>query len=61
MHEISVERFSRSSLESYKFIEVERKTILEIYRFWNRYFENRGIIDRTRIEDVINYERSLDS
>lgn len=43
MHEISAERFRRSSFEGYRFIEVERKTILEIYRFWERYLKNRGI------------------
>jgi hypothetical protein len=59
MHEISVRKF-RSSPEGYKFIEVERKTILEICRFWNRYLENRGIKDSKLIGDVI-YERNLDS
>lgn len=44
MHEIAAEMFRRSSFEGYRFLEVERKTILEIYRFlgyisevsWNR-------------------------
>ena len=62
MYEIGARKF-RSSLEGYKykFIEVERKTILEICRFWNRYLENRGIKDSKLIKDVIIYERNLDS
>ncbi len=52
MYEITAERFW-SSLEGYKFIEVERKTILEIYRFWIRYFKNRGIEDPGLFGSVI--------
>jgi hypothetical protein len=59
MYEIGARKF-RSSLEGYRFIGVERKTILEICRFWNRYLENRGIKDSKLIGDVI-YERNLDS
>jgi len=60
MYEITAERF-RSSLEGYRFIEVERKTILEICRFWRVYLKRQGIIDRALIGDVIENERNLDS
>ena len=51
MYDITAERF-KSSLEGYRFIKVERKTILEICRFWNRYLGNLGIIDSKLIGDV---------
>jgi hypothetical protein len=57
MHEIVAGRI-RSSLEGYRFIEVERKTILEICRSRNRYLKNKGIENPKLIGDVINYERS---
>ena len=60
MYEITAEMF-RSSLEGYRFIEVERKTILEICRFWKVYLKNQGIERPKLIGDVINYERNLDS
>jgi hypothetical protein len=60
MYEIGARKF-RSSLEGYRFIKVERKTILEIYRFWNIYLKNRGIEDPGLIGDIINHERNLDS
>ena len=52
MYEIIAERF-RSSLEGYRFIEVERKTILEIYRFWGAYLKRQGIEDPGLLESVI--------
>ena len=51
MYEITAERF-KSSLENYRFIEVERETILEIFYFWNRYLENQGIEKPKLIGDV---------
>lgn len=51
MYEITAERF-RSSLEGYKFIEVEKKTILEIYRFWKVYLKKQGIENPKLIGDV---------
>ena len=51
MHEIGAEKF-RSSLEGYRFIEVESKTILEICRFWDKYLENQGIENLRLIGDV---------
>ena len=54
MNEITAERF-RSSLEDYKFIEVERKTILEICRFWKVYLQNCGIENLKLIGDVYEY------
>jgi hypothetical protein len=58
-YEIGARKF-RSSLEGYSFIEVERKTILEIYRFWRVFLERQGIEDPKLIGDII-YERNLDS
>lgn len=52
MHEIIAERKFGSSLEGYKFIEVERKTILEICRFWKVYLEAKGIENPKLIGDV---------
>jgi hypothetical protein len=51
--DITAERFRRSSFEGYRFLEVNLETILEIYRFWIRYFKNRGIEDPGLFGDVI--------
>ena len=52
MHEITADKFM-SSLEGYRFIEVERKTIIEICRFWIFYLKNRGIEDPELFGSVI--------
>ena len=52
MYEIIAERY-RSSLEGYRFIEVERKTILQIYRFWGAHLKRLGIEDPGLLESVI--------
>ena len=59
MYEITVGRF-RSSLEGYRFIEIERKTILEIYCFWKVYLKNHGI-DRFRLFGSVIEDESKDS
>ena len=46
MHEITVSHFL-GQLSWYTILEVEQETILEIYRFWVRYFVNRGLGDPT--------------
>ena len=51
--DITAERFRGSSFEGYRFLEVNLETILEIYRFWIRYFKNRGIEDPGLFGDVI--------
>jgi hypothetical protein len=60
MHEIVAERF-KSSLEGYQFIEVERETILEIYYFWDKYLEYKGIEDPGLFRSVIEEDESKDS
>ena len=57
MHEIFAKRFG-SSLEGYRFIKVERKTILEIYRFWKAYLKNRGIENPELFGSVIEEDES---
>jgi hypothetical protein len=56
MHEITAEMFRRFNFEGYRFLEVERKTILEIYRFWDIYLKNRGIEDPELLGSVIEKE-----
>ena len=58
---ITVNRFSGSSFEGYRFLEVNLKTILEIYRFWIRYFKNSGIKDPKLFGSVIEADESKDS
>ena len=60
MHEMAVARF-RSNLEGYRFIEVERKTILEICRFWKVYLKNLGIEDPELFGSVIEEDDSKNS
>ena len=60
MYEITAEKF-KSSLEGYRFIEVERKTILEICHFWKIYLKNRGIENPELFGDVIEEDESQDS
>lgn len=38
--------------EGYKFLEVDRRTILEICRFWNAYLVGHGIKKPSQVEDV---------
>ena len=60
-NDITAERFRGSSFEGYRFLEVNLETILEIHRFWIRYFKNRGIEDPGLFGDVIEEDESQDS
>jgi hypothetical protein len=51
--EIFAEKKSCFFGEHYHFLEVELDTILEIYRFWERYLINRGIRNPKLIGSVI--------